>query len=138
MNLNDEVRQALTAGHLAHLVTLNPDGSPQVTLVWVGLDGNEIVSAHLNAWKKVRNVQKRPQVVLSMETGGRSGVLDNFLVIEGYAHVTEGGTPELLRRLAVVYLGPEPGFPPDDAPGGYIIHITPERIRGVGPWQTQG
>jgi hypothetical protein len=43
MILNDTVRQALTAGHLAHLVTLNKDGSPQVSIVWVGLDGDEIV-----------------------------------------------------------------------------------------------
>jgi hypothetical protein len=44
MILNDTVRQALTAGHLAHLVTLNKDGSPQVSIVWVGLDGDEIVN----------------------------------------------------------------------------------------------
>jgi PPOX class probable F420-dependent enzyme len=138
MVLNDAVRQALTAGHLAHLVTLNPDGSPQVTLIWVGLDGDEIVSAHLGIYKKIRNIQKNPHVVLSLETGGRSGVLDNYLVIEGKARVTEGGAPELLRRLAQVYIGPDAGFPPDDAPDGYIIHITPESMRGVGPWQTQG
>jgi len=47
--LNDAVRQVLTSGHLAHLVTLNADGSPQVTLVWVGLDGDEIVCAHLGS-----------------------------------------------------------------------------------------
>ncbi len=57
MVLSDAVRQALTAGHLAHLVTLNPDGSPQVSVVWVGLDGDEIVCGHLGSWKKVRNVQ---------------------------------------------------------------------------------
>jgi Pyridoxamine 5'-phosphate oxidase len=47
MILNDTVLQALTAGHLAHLVTLNKDGSPQVSIVWVGLDGDEIVCGHL-------------------------------------------------------------------------------------------
>ena len=47
MILNDTVRQALTAGHPAQVVTLNKDGSPQVSLVWVGLDGDEIVSGHL-------------------------------------------------------------------------------------------
>jgi len=38
MILNDAVRQTLTAGHLAHLVTLNKDGSPHVSIVWVGID----------------------------------------------------------------------------------------------------
>ena len=47
MILNNKVRQALTAGNLAHLVTLNKDGSPQVSIVWVGLEGDEIVCALL-------------------------------------------------------------------------------------------
>ena len=58
MILNDKVRQALTAGNLAHLVTLNKDGSPQVSIVWVGLDGDEIVCAHLNLYKKLKNIQR--------------------------------------------------------------------------------
>jgi hypothetical protein len=44
MILNDAVRQALTAGRLAHLVTLTTVGSSQVTLVWVGLDGDDLTS----------------------------------------------------------------------------------------------
>jgi hypothetical protein len=54
MVLLDSVRQALTSGHLAHLVTLNQDGSPQVTIVWIGLDGDEIVCAHLPTIKNSR------------------------------------------------------------------------------------
>ena len=46
--LNDEVRAALTAGNLVHLVTLAPDGSPQVSIVWVGLEDDEIVAGHLD------------------------------------------------------------------------------------------
>jgi|SRR5579883_2706667 len=134
MVLNDVVRQALTAGHLAHLVTLNPDGSPHVTLVWVGLDGDEIVSGHLGSWQKVKNVQRDPRVALSIETGGKTGLLNNYLVITGRARISEGGAPELLHRLAQIYVGPGTQFPADNAPPGYIMRITPEHIRGVGPW----
>ena len=59
MILHDTVRQALTAGHLAHLVTLNQDGSPQVSLVWAGLDGDEIVCAHLSLHQKLKNISAR-------------------------------------------------------------------------------
>jgi PPOX class probable F420-dependent enzyme len=69
--LTEPVRQALTARNLAHLVTLNADGSPQVTIVWVGLDGEEIVCAHLGSRQKLTNVRRDPRVVLSMETGGK-------------------------------------------------------------------
>ena len=43
--LSDEARAALLAGRLAHLVTVNADGSPQLSAVWVGLDGDDIVCA---------------------------------------------------------------------------------------------
>jgi PPOX class probable F420-dependent enzyme len=135
--LNDAVRQAITAGHNAHLVTLNADGSPQVSLVWVGLDGDEVVCAHLSSWKKVRNVQKDGRVALSIETGGKTGNLENYLVIAGHAHITEGGAPELLHKLALVYLGAETQYPPVGAPAGYITHIKVESVYGVGPWKTE-
>jgi hypothetical protein len=50
--LPDSARVVLGSPALAHLVTLNPDGSPQVTVVWVGVDGDEIVAAHLPEHRK--------------------------------------------------------------------------------------
>lgn len=58
--LTDPVRAALTAGNLAHLVTLNSDGSPQLSVVWVGLQDDEIVCAHLPEHQKVKNIWLRP------------------------------------------------------------------------------
>lgn len=134
--LTDTVRAALTAGHLAHLVTLEPDGGPQVSIVWVGLQHDEIVSGHLGARRKLDNVRRDPRVVLSMETGGvdPSG-LAHYLVIHGRARVTEGGAPELLQELATIYLGEGVRFPPvDEPPPGFVLHVTPERVGGIGPW----
>jgi PPOX class probable F420-dependent enzyme len=138
MILNDTVRQALTSGHNAHLVTLNPDGSPQVSLVWVGLDADEIVCAHLSSWKKVQNIQRDARVALSLETGGKTEGAENYLVITGRARITEGGAPELLYQLAQVYKGPGAGtqYRTANAPG-YITHIEVEHVYGVGPWKTQ-
>jgi PPOX class probable F420-dependent enzyme len=137
--LNDEARAALSSGRLVHLVTVNRDGSPQVSIVWVGLEGDEIVSGHLDERQKLRNVRRDPRVTLSLETGGRNeSGLDQYLIVHGSARVTEGGAPELLQRLAETYLGPGVRFPPmDDPPPGFILRITPERVGGVGPWETQ-
>ena len=137
--LTDEARAALTSGRLAHLVTVEPDGRPQVTIVWVGLEGDEIVSGHLGERQKLRNVRRDPRVVLSLATGGKSPIgLDEYMVVHGTARVTEGGAPELLQRLAEVYIGPGVKFPPmDDPPPGYVLRITPTRIGGVGPWAPQ-
>jgi PPOX class probable F420-dependent enzyme len=135
-NLPPEARVLIESGRLAHLATLNPDGWPQVTCVWVGLDGDEIVSGHLPRNQKVKNVERDPRVVISMEGADDSELgLREYLVVRGHARVQEGGAPELLQRLAEVYLGPGVKFPPmDDPPPGYVIRTTAERIGGVGPW----
>jgi PPOX class probable F420-dependent enzyme len=136
-SLGTAARDALAAGHLAHLVTLNDDGSAQVAMVWVGVEDDEIVSAHLQpSQRKLHNIARDPRVVLSMETGGRNEIgLDHYLVVHGRARITEGGAPELLQRLARAYLGPDVNFPPmPDPPPGVVLHISVERVTGVGPW----
>lgn len=134
--LNAATVEAIQAGNLAHLVTVNPDGSPQVSVVWVGLDDGEIVVGHLNEGQKLRNIRRDPRVTLSMVTGGANAIgLDHHLIVHGTARATPGGAPELLQRLAHVYLGPDVVFPPMDAPPpGTVIRITPERVGGIGPW----
>ena len=134
--LPDSARELIESGALAHLVTLNRDGSPQVSCVWVGIDGDELVSGHLPEHQKVRNIRRNPRVSVSFEgTRMHPPGLKEYLVVHGRAYVTEGGAPELLQRLAHVYLGPDVKFPPmPDPPPGYITHIQVERVGGVGPW----
>jgi len=129
-------RELLESDALAHLVTLNADGSPQVSCVWVGLDGDDIVSGHLMPQQKLRNVERDPRVVLSVEgTVVQPPGLRQYLVVHGRARVEEGGAPDLLQRLAHVYLGPDVAFPPmPDPPPGYVLRTTVERLGGIGPW----
>jgi PPOX class probable F420-dependent enzyme len=134
----EAARELIESGALGHLVTLNPDGSAQVTCIWVGLDGDELVSAHLAPdQRKLRNVRRDPRVTLSFEgTRVHPPGLKEYLVVHGRARLEEGGAPELLQRLAHVYLGPGVKFPPmDDPPPGVVVHVTPERLGGVGPWR---
>ena len=67
-----EARALLESDALAHLVTLNPDGSPQVTCIWVGVDGDEIVAGHLFPQQKLRNMERDPRVALSIGGGRRT------------------------------------------------------------------
>jgi len=132
----DAARAALESGRLAHIVTLNPDGSPQMSCVWIGLDDGDIVIGSLPRNRKVRNIERDPRVVLSVETGrvGNHGLAE-YLVVRGRARVVAGGAPELLQRLAHVYMGPDVRFPAmPDPPPGYVIRIEPRRFSGNGPW----
>ena len=132
----ESARTVLEAGKLAHLATLGEDGAPQVTCAWVGLEDDEIVIGTLMDQRKLENMRRNPQVSISIETGAvNPHGLNEYLVVNGRARVTEGGAPELLQRLAHVYIGPDVKFPPmEDPPPGFVTRIAPERFGGVGPW----
>jgi len=135
--LNAAARRLIESGALAHLVTVNQDGSAQVSVVWVGVDGDELVAAHLDQrQRKLTNIRRDPRVVLSFEGEASNDIgMRHHCVVYGLARITEGGGPELLQRLAQTYVGPGTVFPPfPDPPPGFVTHITPTRISGVGPW----
>ena len=134
--LPEAARELLQTDAVAHVVTIDEDGGPQVTTAWVGLEGNEIVLATLPDQRKLRNLRRDPRIVLSVPSNKRNqwGLLE-YLVVYGKARVTEGGGPEVLQHLAHTYLGPDVVFPNmPDPPPGFVTKITPVRLGGVGPW----
>jgi PPOX class probable F420-dependent enzyme len=135
-SLPEPASDLILSGTVAHLTTINPDGSPHVTCAWTDIDGDELLIATLPDQRKLQNMRRDPRVALSFESGDISPFgLAEYLVVYGRARITEGGAPELLQKLAHRYLGPDVKFPPmDDPPPGFVTHITVERIAGVGPW----
>lgn len=139
MKLNDAARALIGSGADATLVTLNPDGSPQVSLVWVALEsgevGEELVVASLADRRKVKNVRRDGRVALTIVSSEPGSVRRPYLVVNGTARVIEGGAPELLRQLAATMVKDDTvTFPPADAPPGYLTRITIDSVGGVGPW----
>jgi len=126
----------IDSGASAHMVTLNRDGSPQVSLVWAGVEDGEICVGMLTPRQKLHNVRRDPRVAISFESPERDATgLTYYLVVRGTARVTEGGSAELVSRLATRRLPPGTKFPRGDThPPGWIIRITPERWHGYGPW----
>ena len=117
MKIPQAIKTLIESGCPAHLVTLNHDGSPQVTVVWVGVEGDELVAGHLSKHEKVKNVLRDPRVAISVQAPSKSAMgLTEYAVLYGEARIQEGGAPELLKRLAAVYLGPGVKFPPMENP----------------------
>jgi len=136
MKIPQAIKTLIESGCPAHLVTLNHDGSPQITVVWVGVEGDELVAGHLSKHEKVKNILRDPRVAISVQAPSKSAMgLTEYAVLYGEARIQEGGAPELLKRLAAVYLGPGVKFPPmENPPSGYVTRIRVDRVSGVGPW----
>ena len=146
MTIPESVRALIEAGPPAYLTTLNTDGSPQVTLVWAGIENDEVVIPHMKVWHKVKNMRRDPRVALAILGPGKPPPetqeynllgLQEYLVVYGKARITEGGAVALIQRLRPIYMGPNAKAQPvpyqKDTPG-YITRIAPERFTGIGPW----
>jgi len=135
MHLSRELMDLIESGPMAHLSTVNADGSPQVTIIWIGLDGDDLVSGHMSRHVKLRNIARDPRVVLSFDAPRVPGVfLNPYAVLRARATVQPSDeTWDLLNRLAKVYMSPDAEYPRPKAPG-YIVRYSIERIGGVGPW----
>lgn len=119
----NSARAVLEGPALAHLVTLEPDGRPQVSIVWIGLDGDELVAAHLPEHRKVRNIRRDPRVALSVEAGTRNELgLGEYIVIQGRARITRRwsgcSAPAASSHLS------RAGYqvPPDGGPSPWLHH----------------
>ena len=134
-NLSRELRDLIESGPMAHLSTINADGSPQVTVIWIGLDGDDLVSAHMSRHVKLRNIERDPRVVLSFDAPRTPGVFMNpYAVLRARAAVQPSNEAwDLLNRLVKVYVSPDAQYPGQKGPG-YIVRYSIERVGGVGPW----
>jgi len=132
------LRELLATGPLATVATIDPDGSPHVTLSWAGFDGDEIVMAtffNLDQ-RKLRNIRRDPRVVLTFQAKEFSGQgLWPYAVVQGrVVRITEGGALAVMDRLSEYYLGPDQQYPMRNAPDGVVIHVAIDRVYGQGPW----
>ena len=138
MKLNDAARELIGDGADATLVTLNADGSPQVTVVWVALestpDGDELVSAHLAEYQKTRNIRRDPRVAVTILSTEHPGQLTPYIAVTGTARIVEGGAPGFSKKLAKTMLGSDEHFPPANAPEGLLTRVRIEKVGGSAPW----
>jgi PPOX class probable F420-dependent enzyme len=134
-DLPPSLRTIIDDGPLTHLATVEPDGTPQVSVVWIARDGDDLLTGHMSRHRKVVNLERDPRAVLSFLAPPEPGAfLQPYAVLRARATVTaDDGTWDLLDRLAKVYLGREQEFPAPRGPG-YVVRYRVERITGVGPW----
>lgn len=120
---------------VAHVWTRNADGSPQVSVVWVIAQGDEILFGTDTKSQKAKNLARDPHVILSIEDTERNERgFQRHLVVRGQATI-EPGDPQLMDQLAMKYLGlKRHPLALRDSPTSVVVRVTIDRISGVGPW----
>src|SRR6476659_4732268 len=63
----DGARRFLATGPLAHVITLDPEGSPHVSLAWAGFEGDQVVFSSFFDQRKLANLRRDPRVTLSFQ-----------------------------------------------------------------------
>src|SRR5215475_6019157 len=101
--VSTSLRDLLATGPLATVATVDPDGTPHVTLAWAGFDGDEIVMATFFnlGQRKLRNIRRDPRVVLTFQAKEFSGQgLWPYAVVQGrVVRIIEGGALAVMDRL---------------------------------------
>ncbi len=127
----DEIGPFLRQPRIADLATVRPDGSPHVAPVWYHYDGETVrVIAEASA-VKLRNIEHDPRVALSIATGGAPY---QYALVNGTAEVSHETPSELLRTMAISYMGRAKGERYADRVlkemDFRLITVTPSRIVG--------
>jgi PPOX class probable F420-dependent enzyme len=128
--LTDAARQLLDDVNPAVLGTVNPDGSPQTSVVWVCRNGDDLLISSAAGRRKERNLQREPRASLTVYD--REDPL-RYVEIRGQATITEDLGRELAVRLAEEYEGPSAGQEYLDLPPEVVrvvIRITPQHLAG--------
>jgi PPOX class probable F420-dependent enzyme len=127
--MSEGVRRLFEEANFGHLATLMPDGSPQVTAVWVDYDGTHILVNTAEGRQKPRNVRRDPRVAIDII---RQGSEYAFAQVRGrVVEITSEGAEEHIDKLAKKYLGRDKY--PFRQPGEQriIFKIAPEHVSSM-------
>ena len=129
-SLSDTARKIIDEPNPAVLATVNPDGSPQTSVVWVRRDGDDLLISSAAGRRKDKNLARDPRV--SVTVYDQADPLQ-YVEVRGLASISEDAGRQLAVSLAEEYEGPGAGqeyleLPPEVI--RVVIRITPQRVLG--------
>jgi PPOX class probable F420-dependent enzyme len=126
ISLSDATLALLDGKNYAILATINPDGSPQTSVLWVGRDGNDLLFSTVAGRVKHRNMERDPRVSVSVLD---SADPENYVELRGRVSMTPDVGRALDTRLSWKYDGRDPG---EDRPGAVrvVVRMVVEKVTG--------
>jgi PPOX class probable F420-dependent enzyme len=130
ITLPQSVKKIMQDKAYGHVVTVSPDGKPQVTMVWMDVDGDEVLFNTAEGRLKPRNLRRDPRVIISVQDRNDPQA---HMVLHGKATVTEAGADPHIDKLAKRFLGADKY--PFRRPGEkrLLVRVKVDRIGGYGP-----
>ena len=124
--LSDATLALLDGKNYAVLATINPDGSPQTSVMWVGRDGDDLLFSTVEGRVKHRNMRRDPRVSVTVI---ESADPENYVELRGRVSMTPDVGRRLDTQLSWKYDGKDPG---EDRPGAVrvVVRMAVEKTKG--------
>ncbi len=128
--LPQSVKKILQDKAYGHVITFNADGKPQPTMVWIDVEGDEVLFNTAEGRLKPKNLRRDHRIVISVQDRNDP---QSYMVFHGKASVTEAGADEHIDKLAKRFLGVDKY--PFRRPGEkrLVVRVKVDRIGGYGP-----
>jgi PPOX class probable F420-dependent enzyme len=126
ISLSDATVALVDGNNYAILATINPDGSPQTSVLWIGRDGNDLLFSTVAGRVKHRNMERDPRVSVTVLD---SADPENYVELRGRVSMTPDVGRALDTRLSWKYDGRDPG---EDRPGAVrvVVRMVVEKVTG--------
>jgi PPOX class probable F420-dependent enzyme len=122
--LPETAKRLLDANTFAVIGTVNPNGAPQSSVVWIKRDGDDVLFSTIRGRRKTLNLEREPRVSICLYDPADPYV---YVEIRGEVSMTEEGGPELINELSLRYSGEEfHAEPPENV--RVVCRVTPQRV----------
>ena len=123
---SDATLALLDGRNYAVLATVNPDGSPQTSVMWVGRDGHDLLFSTVAGRVKHRNMRRDPRVSVTVID---SADPEHYVELRGRVSITPDVGRTLDTQLSWKYDGKDPG---EDRPGTVrvVVRMAVEKVAG--------
>jgi len=122
--LDETTRELLDGKNFATVATVNPDGGPQTSVVWILRDGDTVLFSALSTRRKVLNLTRDPRVSLTVFDAANPY---RSVEIRGTAELTGDPGKTLPRALSRKYLGEDPPPEPDELTR-VVVRVIPQKV----------
>lgn len=125
-DLDENAKAILDGVNFATIATVQPDGQPQLSVVWVERDGNDVLVSTTSNRQKFRNISRDPRVTLLAYPADEPY---SYVEVRGTATMTEEGGRALIDRLCHRYTGAT-RYTGDDGTDNVrvVVRITPQHV----------